>query len=136
MPASHLHSFAPDFLKPVINNERNFTAAFRFSASQNIPKGTVLGRVTADGKLKIRNGGASDGSQVAVAIAKYDMQVDANGAITLSATGGQSGGWDGEKVPDCEVWLGGVFDTAQIVSFDGTIADELNGRTVGTWFIF
>jgi hypothetical protein len=136
MPQTFLHQFAPDFFKPAYDNERNFTDAFQFEPNQNIPKGSPLGIVTASGKLKVRNGAASDGSQTAVGFAKYDMQVDANGKITLSSTSGQSGGFSYEKLDHAEIWLGGAFNTAQIPGWTAAIAGEVNGRVVAGVLIF
>lgn len=77
-------------------------------SGQNLVRGAVLGRITASGKLTLSNNGASDGSQVPVAILAYD--VDASG---------------GDAV--CQVYVSGEFNSDALTwhaSFD-TEAERL-----------
>jgi hypothetical protein len=55
------------------------TATVTIAGGAGMKSGTVLGRVTATGKLKVYSDAASDGSQAAVAILGPDLSGEPNG---------------------------------------------------------
>lgn len=70
------------------------------------------------GVLKAYASGNSDGSQVAKAIAQYDMFIDAVGNVYLGVTSAISQ-W-GEVRKDGPAYIAGTFDTTQLVGVDAT----------------
>lgn len=83
-------------------------------SGQNLAAGTVVGRLSASGKVTLAALGASDGSQVA-----YGILVNAIDATSADKAGTVYVG--GCFNPDALVW-GGTFDTAlkKSLAFDGT----------------
>lgn len=72
----------------------------------------------AAGVLKPYASGNSDGSQVAKAIAQYDMYIDISGNVYLGATSAISQWGDVRK--DAPAYVAGTFDTTQLVGVDAT----------------
>jgi hypothetical protein len=52
-----------------------------FAGAATIVRGTILGRITATGKLKAWASGSSDGSQVPIAVAAYDIVATGAGDV-------------------------------------------------------
>ncbi|CAM5479687.1 head decoration protein [Thauera mechernichensis] len=48
------------------------------AAAQNLTLGTVVGRDTTTGKLKVLDPGASDGSEIAIGVLANDVERDAD----------------------------------------------------------
>jgi len=83
--------------------------------------GATIVRATAGaaaGVLKAYASGNSDGSQVAKAIAQYDMFIDISGNVYLGVTSAISQ-W-GEVRRDAPAYVSGTFDTTQLVGIDAT----------------
>lgn len=69
------------------------------AGSGEVKRGTVLGRITASGKLKPYNNTASDGSETAVGILAADVV----------ATTGDAGGY---------MYVTGMYAEAKLIGFD------------------
>lgn len=78
-------------------------------SGQNLAAKTVLGRITASGKLAIHNPGASDGSQTAIGILVNDV----------NASGGDK---------DCTVYTSGEFNI-DLAIFHASVTTDLAKRT-------
>lgn len=119
MATSPSQYYSDQFLQPYIYPDLARTESVRIAPSLTIARGTVLGELTATpGVYKPYASGNTDGSQVAKAIAKYDMVTDANGNITLSATAGTTSGQFGESLLSVGVWMKGAFNTTELTGLD------------------
>lgn len=67
-----------------------------FAAAGTVKEGTILGRVTASGKLVPFATGAADGSEVPKAILTYDVTAAAAGDVAIRA--GLAGGFRKERL--------------------------------------
>lgn len=85
-----------------------------FAASLTVTRGTVLGEVTATGKLALYNSGASDGTQTATCIAMYDFLTDASGNVIYTTTAGQAVGDLNQTYKTAPVYISGVFKTSEL----------------------
>jgi len=94
---------------------------------------TTTTGVVNSGSFKTRDTTATDGSQVAKAIAKYDMQVDASGNVTYSSTASQSGGPFGQTVISAPVWIAGYFYTQDLTGLDSTAITQLGHMERGSY---
>jgi hypothetical protein len=56
-----------------------------FTGAGTVAKGTILGRITASGKLKPFATGSSDGSQIPVALVTYDVTATGAGDVAARA---------------------------------------------------
>ncbi len=56
-----------------------------FGGAGTVAKGTILGRITASGKLKAWSSGSSDGSQVPCALVTYDVVATGAGDVAFRA---------------------------------------------------
>jgi hypothetical protein len=74
--------------------------------------------VVASGTYTPYADGNTDGSQIPKGLAEYDMQTDASGNITFSATANQSGGPFGETSLSAPVYVMGEFNAADLVGLD------------------
>lgn len=81
--------------------------------------------VVNGGSFKARDTTATDGSQVAKVIAKFDMQTDVNGKVTFSSTSGQAGGPFGQTSDSAPVWITGYFYTQDLTGLDATAITQL-----------
>jgi hypothetical protein len=134
MPTSATHTYNNQKLEPFQNPEEAKIIEVTFAAgAANIPKGTLLGEVTASpGVYKAYNDANNDGSQTAKAIAQYDMQIDANGLITLSSVGSTAGGESGEKLRAAPAYVSGTFKTTDLTGLDAAAVTDLGRLIQGT----
>lgn len=88
-------------------------ASVEMLSGQDVKRGAVLGRVTASGKYKLSLSGASDGSEVPIAIAAAD--IDASGGDTVGPA-----------------YVTGEFNAAQLIFGTGhtaaTVEAAMRGR--------
>ncbi len=80
---------------------------------QDLAKYTVLGRITASGKLTKADQDASDGSQIPVGILIHDLHADGADAACQYYTGGKFNS-------DLLVWDAGFTTALQASAFDGS----------------
>jgi hypothetical protein len=122
MATSPIATYTNQKLEPFQNPDLAREIQVRFAAGvANIPKGTILGEITASpGVFRPYASGNVDGSQNPRAIARYDMQIDGAGLITLSPTAAQSGGDRGEKHRSAPAFVRGDFRTTDLVGLDAT----------------
>jgi hypothetical protein len=104
--------------------------AVQMGASQTIARGTVLGQKTADSKFYPYASGNSDGTQVPVGIAVYDMVVDANSMVILGTTGAVQ---DLTHVTQStgEIYYRGSFLESELTGLDANAVTVLLAREIG-----
>lgn len=107
-------------LEPLIDPMNLWEVNVGFTASQNIPRGTVLGIVTSTGLCKPYASGNNDGTQKPAYLAIYDMQVDSSGNVTFSSTAGQTGGDYSLQQLTAPVAIAGTFAAADLAGLDAT----------------
>lgn len=130
---TQLNSWNADKLEPAIYPELARTIAAQFPASTTIAKGTVLGKVTASGKLAAYNDSNTDGTETAVAISVYDVITDSAGKHYL----GDSAVANPSNLPldTVPVYIGGIFDPADLTGENANGLTDLNARTLPNGFI-
>lgn len=122
-----IDTFAPaNILQPVKWPADARQDAAGFKPSVTIAKGTVLGKVTATGKLAAYASGNSDGTQTAVAIAMYSFITDANGKAYLGDVA--VAGHQNVPLNELPIWVAGTFDTSELTGYDATAKTGLGGR--------
>ena len=130
MPTTATLTFVGQKLEPIIFPEFVLTDSVKIKASQNIPRGTIRGEVSASlGTFAPYAVGNGDGTGVALAIAIYDMQTDAGGLITYSDTSGQVGGEFQQQSQTAPLYFAGYFDIDDLVGLDSTAITQL-GRVM------
>ena len=115
MPTSPIHTSRNKMLQPAIPESR-VEIAGAFTPNPNYARGTVLGIVTATGKYSAYNDALADGTQVAKAICKYDIRVDANGRVAFTNNGAINE--HGQTFPNAPVFIEGSFRTTDVVGHD------------------
>lgn len=127
MPTT-INSWNPDKLEPSMYPELAKTIAAKFPASTTIAKGTVLGEVTATGKLDAYDDNATNGLETAVAISTYDVITDASGNHYL----GDSAVPNPSNPPLAEVpvYICGIFASADLTGVDTNGLTDLKARTL------
>lgn len=73
-----IETFTPDDL--VAGSYPIATQVETFASGEEIRRGTVLGRVSASGKIKISKAAATDGSETPMAIAVHDVDTSSGDA--------------------------------------------------------
>jgi hypothetical protein len=92
---------------------------------------TLTGGVAGTrGLFRAYASGNSDGSQVAKGILRYACATDAAGNITLGAVAG--GDEHGHTSRYTDMWVGGTFDTSDLVGLDATAIGHLGRLLDGT----
>jgi hypothetical protein len=107
-------TFGGQKLLPAKNAPAIAEDAYVFAASLTVVRGTLLGQITTGKKWTIYTSGASDGSQVAKAIAEYDFVTDSGGKVTLTSTAGQVGNEFGLQDLSAPVYIAGTFNTDEL----------------------
>lgn len=123
MPISATTRFSGNILQPAQNPDLARTDAYAIKPSSTIVAGTILGQVTATKALAAYASGNSDGSQVAIAIAKFDTVTDSLGNITFGIQSG--GGPHGETYLTAPVYIEGEFRCEDLTGLDSTAVTDL-----------
>lgn len=103
------------------------------TASLTLAKGTVLGKVTATGKLAAYNDSLSTGVERAVGILKHSIATDASGNVYFGTSA-----VPGSLNPPhrtAEFYTAGVFDTADLTGYDAAALVDFGGRVMHNGFI-
>lgn len=113
--------------------EKRMSGAFK--ATQTLAKGTVLGIVTATGKLAAYDDAAVDGLAVAVGILEFPITVDANGKIFL---GSETAAANVRLTPlnEAPYFISGTFDTADLTGYDAAALVDFKGRALRSTLIY
>jgi hypothetical protein len=98
---------------PIVLGGPVLTQTGTLITGQNLAKYTVLGRITASGKLTQADQDAVDGSQNPVGILIHDVHADGADAACQMYTGGKFNG-------DLLTWDAGFTAALQQSAFDGT----------------
>lgn len=125
MPLEPISDYTNARVAPVINPEEALASMkhVAFAASQTIPAGSLLGKVTVGGKYKAYNNANSDGSEVAVPlITEYPITTDASGNVT-SLGGDQPG-----TMLTAPVWTQGNFRCEHIPNLDANGLADIGGK--------
>jgi len=119
-------SNAPRIL-PALDGENALSRPIKLKPSLTLAKGTVLGRVAADGLYKAYADAASDGSGVARCILEYAVATDADGNHFLGA---QASSEHGEIRPTVSAFFAGNFKVADLTGFDAAAQADLGARLI------
>src|SRR5687767_10333764 len=107
----------------------------KFSNNLDLAKGTVLGKVTADGKLAAYNNANANGTETAVGILGVDINTDANGNIYFADDSAVPSALNTPSKAGVPVFISGCFDTADLVGWDAPAAVDLGAKTLPNGFI-
>lgn len=122
MPTTPNHTFNGKMCQPAIPDSV-VELAGKFKASTNFTRGTVLGIVTATGAYAPYSDAAGDGTNVARAVCKYDIRVDANGRIAYGTD--NAIGEHGQTYATAPVYVQGYFKTTDLTGLDANGAADL-----------
>ncbi|ABC29671.1 head decoration protein [Hahella sp. KA22] len=89
------------------------TASGILASGENRTRGTVVGRVTATGELKMAAAAAGDGSEVPIGILGFDVDATSGAATCAYYTGGD---FDQAAL----TWGAGYTDLQKAAAFDKT----------------
>lgn len=118
----------PDSLEPAIFPELARTIAAELAPSLTLAKGTVLGKITATGKLAAYNDSLTNGVEVAVAILKFAVVTDSSGNAYFSDSDVASPiNLPHREVP---VYIAGCFATADLTGYDANALADFKGRVL------
>jgi hypothetical protein len=124
MPTSAINTYQDDMLQPSRPCRVRFDR-YQVKVSVTIAKGTVVGRVTATGKVAAYANANSDGTEVAIGIMPYSITTDASGNITVQ--GGNVLGTTQDTVP---IIIAGYFLVADITGLDAGALTDLGAHAV------
>lgn len=132
MPTT-LDTYAAAKLEPAEFPEDARVDAASLAPSLTLPKGQVLGKITATGKLAAYNNALADGTQTAVAILVYATATDASGKHYL----GNSALPSALNLPhnDASIYIVGTFDTTLLTGWDAAALADFTGRTLPSGFV-
>lgn len=122
MASSALNTFTNVGLEPHIREDLAVEIPVSDFVDGTYAKGTVLGKVTANGKYKAYANANSDGSEVAKLILRYAIVV-ASGVIT--GLGSQ-----GEASLSAPAFVGGFFRSEDLTGLDAAGLADFGGRIV------
>lgn len=125
MPTTAFDTYSIQKLEPVFRGDLAVEDVQTFAPSLTIARGTVLGRITASGRLAAYNNANSNGTETAVAIAMYDLTTDASGNVTLAHEKATS-------QPAGPVYIGGYFLTTELTGLDAAGVTDLGRIVRGT----
>ena len=129
MPTTAILTYNAARVEPLMAPEdADMMAVTMAHVAAHFARGTILGQVTASKDFAAYASGNVDGSQVPIGILVYDIDVDSSGNITLTATTSQAGGDLGQKRLDIPIYIGGIFDCADLVGLDANAVTKLSGR--------
>jgi hypothetical protein len=120
------HYFPPD-------TRLNATLALEPAASSEILAGTVLGIITASGKVAAYADANANGTQTARYIAVYSYKTDAQGRVYLGEDDSDgdlpTSGFEAPRsAPTVEVYYGGWFEVSKLIGLDAAAIADLGGR--------
>ena len=125
MPTSAADTFSTQKLEPAFRADLAVVIGVPIGNSLTIAKGTVLGKVTSGGKYAAYNDANSNGTEVARAIAQYDMTSDGSGNVTIT---NERGSTVSKLAP---VYVEGYFRTEDLTGLDANGAADLGYIFVG-----
>jgi hypothetical protein len=126
-----LATLSPIKLEPYIDPKAARTLAAQVTASLTLARGTVVGIVTASGKIKAYATGNVDGSQNPVGFLVYDIVTDASGNVVYGATGATVDLTRGQELTAPYYWKG-TFLQSDLTGLDAGAITAFKGRTGGT----
>lgn len=127
MPTAAAATFSVNAIQPYFPQSGREMEVHFVSSVGALVAGTVLGQVTASGLWNAYNNGNANGTEVAKAILKHDVFVDANGKVTFGAqAGGDSNGVLHESAP---AYFEGEFRTTELTGLDAAGITDL-GRLI------
>lgn len=132
MPTT-LDTYAATKLEPAEFPEDARVDAASLAPSLTLAKGTVLGKITATGKLAAYANANVNGTETAVAILVYDTATDANGKHYY----GNSALPSALNLPhnDTSIYIAGTFDPALLVGLDAPARVDFGARTLPSGFM-
>ena len=107
--------------------------AAKLAPSLTLARGTVLGKITATGRLAAYNNANANGTETAVAILVHDVATDASGNHYL----GSSATASSTNLPrqDTSIYVAGVFDTTELTGWDANAATDFQARTLPSGYV-
>jgi hypothetical protein len=132
MPTT-LNTTIVDKLEPAEFPEDARIDAAQLAPSLTLASGTVLGKVTATGKLAAYNNSLTNGVETAVAILVYDTWTDSSGNHYFN--GGSTASRDNLPHKDCSIYIAGTFRTTDLTGYDSNAGVELHARVLPSGFI-
>jgi hypothetical protein len=125
-----LSTLTPVKLEPYIDPRGARTLAGQVTASLTLARGTVVGQITATGKLKAYASGNSDGSEIPKGFLVYDIVSDASGNVVYGATGAVVDFTRGQEITAPFYWKG-TFLQSDLTGLDANAITVLKGRVEG-----
>lgn len=132
MPTT-LNTYLVDKLEPAEYPHDARIDAAQLAPSLTLASGTVLGKITATGKLAAYNNVLTNGTETAVAILVYDTATDASGNHYLGNTA--TPGRDNLPHKDTSIYIAGVFRTTDLTGYDAAAATDFHARVLPSAFI-
>lgn len=112
---------------PVLDGENALKRPIKLKPSLTLAKGTILGRVAADGLYKAYADAAVDGSGVARCVLEFDVATDADGNHFI---GSQASSEHGEIRQTVTAYFSGNFKVAELTGFDAAAQTDLGARLI------
>lgn len=128
--ATLIATLTPVKLEPYMDPKSARTIAGQFVASQTIPRGTILGQVTASSKWTAYNDALTNGTEKAKGIAVYDMVIDSSGNVIYGPSGATVDLVRGSQ-PTGEIYWKGNFLQSQLAGLDAAAIVDFGSRTPG-----
>lgn len=134
MPTAAVHTWSGQKLEPYQDPQDAHLVDVQFVANLGLlPRGTVLGQVTATGLWRAYLTGASDGSETARGFLAYDINVLSTGKLVFTTTAGQLSGELGEVYNAAPMYYSGTFRTQDLTGLDAAgVADMAAALVSGT----
>lgn len=125
-----ISTLTPVKLEPYMAPETARTLACQVTASLTLARGTVVGQVTATGKIKAYASGNVDGSEIPKGFLVYDIVTDASGNVVYGATGATLDLTRGQEITAPIYWQG-TFLQSELTGLDANAITVLKGRVNG-----
>lgn len=128
-----LDTYLATKLEPAEYPEDARIDAAQLAPSLNLAAGTVLGKITATGKLGAYSTSLTNGLGVAVGILVYATRTDSDGNHYFSDSSTPSR----SNLPykDCSVYIAGTFRTTDLTGYDSDALGDFNGRLLPSGFL-
>jgi hypothetical protein len=125
MPTTAANTYGVAPVTPFYRANEAMMIHAAFGASLTIPKGTVLGELTATpGEFKAYLTGSADGSETAKAILPWDITTDGSKNITIG------GGEFGVTYKTIPVYVSGFFKTTELTGLDAAGITDFGGHLI------
>ena len=118
MPTSATVTFTNDQLLPAFPSDPPVISV-PMAPSLDLPAGTVLGLITADGVYAAYDDGNADGTEVARGILQHEVVTDASGKIAVEF---------GDTSGNAPMFLGGIFRAEDLTGMDAAALTDMGGR--------